>query len=101
MAGSVVGERPRCDVTGKVGYESETEAWVAAFVDFGDTPGLHAYRCGVCSGAHLGHARRADGKAAIRRAQHDFDKALRQMLATINELRAAERRAAVADSELR
>ncbi len=91
-AGSVVADRPRCEVSGKVRYESPTEAWVAAFIDFDDAPGLHAYPCGDCDGTHLGHAKRADCKAAIRRARHDFDKALRQMLPTINELRAAERR---------
>ncbi|MFT4052712.1 MAG: hypothetical protein QM677_10770 [Microbacterium sp.] len=92
MTGSVVGDRPRCAVNGKVRYASPTEAWVAAFIDFGDAPGLNAYPCGDCDGTHLGHAKRADGQSAICRARHDFEKALRQMLPTINELRAAERR---------
>lgn len=94
MAGSVVADRPRCEISGKVRYETPSEAWVAAFIDFDDAPGMNAYLCGDCAGMHLGHAKGAEAKAAIRRARHAFDKALRQMLPTIHELRAAGQRAA-------
>lgn len=92
LSGSVVASRPRCESSSKVRYETPTEAWVAAFIDFGADPGLDAYTCADCDGIHLGHANYADGKAAIKRARYAFDKALRQMVPTINEIRAAERR---------
>lgn len=91
MVGSVVADRPRCEASGKVRYKTAAEAWVGAFIDFADAAGLHAYLWSDCDGMHLGHAKYADGRAEIRRAQRDFDAALQQMLPTINELRAAER----------
>lgn len=87
MTGSVVSSRPRCGSTGKVGYAAVTEAWVAAFIDFGDTPGLNAYPCDACGDFHLGRTRRPQGHASIRWARKCFDVALGEMLDTVNEMR--------------
>lgn len=89
LGGSVIATRPRCPATGKVRYSSPTEAWVAAFVDFGTDPRLNAYTCEECEGTHLGHTNWAIGSTTIRHAQEAFETALREMLPTINELRAA------------
>jgi hypothetical protein len=90
-SGSVVHDRPRCLSSGKVGYFSITEAWVAAFVDFGDTPVLKAYPCPDCDAFHLGRTRQPAGHVTIRWARRCFDSALAEMLESVNELRRPRR----------